>query len=298
MKNKKLIIALMVAGMTMVLQADKTDVVKKSFNINPGKQAIIEYSGVDDDVIIEKHEKNEILFTFEKILNGSESRHNLEYFDGIHPEISFSDNILEIEIKYPKFHFSLSQLFSGMNVNVKSHLLVPANIDLKIKVVDGDINVSGVRNRVLLKTIDGDIEVKECTGLLELEAIDGDIDINRCMGSLKTHTVDGNVSAAGIFNTLDFSSGDGDGDFTLEKGSQLSGDCIFHTGDGDIRLNFSKDMAFQLDFKGNEGEMLSQGIEFKNVTRKNENNFQGQYGDGKYTIKVRTGDGDLYLKER
>ena len=297
MKTKKLVIALMVLSMGMMLQANKTDVIKKSFTIDPGKQAIIEYSGVDDDVIIEKHEKNEILFTFEKVLDGNESRHNLEYFEGILPDISFNNNTLEIEIKYPKLHFSLSQLFSGVNVNVKSHLFVPANIDLKVKVVDGEVNVSGVKNRVLLKTVDGDIEVKDCSGLMELEAIDGDIAIKRCMGSLKANTVDGNVNAAGIFNAVDFSSGDGKGEFTFEKGSQLSGDCIFHTGDGKIQLNFSKDMAFQLDFKGNEGNMLSQGIEFKNVTRKNENNFQGQYGDGKYTIKVRTGDGDLYLKE-
>jgi hypothetical protein len=46
-----------------------------------------------------------------------------------------------------------------------------------------------------------------------------------------------------------------------------------------------------------ELEIRFHGIEFKNVSKENENYFQGQYGDGKYTIKVRTGDGDLSLKE-
>ncbi len=284
-------------SMAMILQANKTDVVKKRFDIDPGKQTIIDYSGVDDDVVIEKHDKNEIVFTFEKELKSHESKHDLEYFEDIQPEISFNNNTLEIEIKYPKFHFHLSQLFSGLDVNVKSHLYVPANTDLKIKVVDGDMDVSGVKGRVLLKTVDGDIVVKECAGSMELEAIDGDIEAKRCAGSLKTHTVDGNVTATGVFIGVDFDSVDGDGEFVLEKSSQLTRDCAFHTGDGNVRLDFSRDMAFELDFKSGEGEIRFHGIEFKDVTREKENYFNGRYGDGKYTIKVRTGDGDLSLRE-
>lgn len=297
MKMKKLVIALVAVSMAMMLQANKTDVVKKRFDIDPGKQVIIDYSGVDDDVVIEKHDKNEIVFTFEKELKSHESRHSLEYFEDIRPEISFNNNTLEIEIKYPDLHFNLFQLFSGLNVNVKSHLYVPANTDLNIKVVDGDMNVSGVKGRVLLKTVDGDIQLKECTGDMELEAVDGDIEVKRCSGSLKTHSVDGNVTAAGVFNGVDFDSVDGDGEFALEKGSQLTEDCNFHTGDGNVQLDFSGDMAFELDFKGNEGEIRIHGIEFKDVAREDENYFHGRYGDGKYTIKVRTGDGDLSLKE-
>jgi DUF4097 and DUF4098 domain-containing protein YvlB len=298
MKMTKLVIALVAVSMAMMLQANKTDVVKKRFDIDPTKQVIIDYSGVDDDVVIEKHDKNEILFTFEKELKSHESKHSLEYFEDIRPEISFNNNTLEIEIKYPDFHFNLFQLFSGLNVNVKSHLYVPANTDLKIKVVDGDMNVSGVKGRVLLKTVDGDIEVKECAGSMELEAVDGDIEVKRCAGSLKTHTVDGNVTAAGVLNGVDFDSVDGDGEFVLEKGSQLTGDCNFRTGDGNVNLEFSKDMAFELDFKGNEGEIRLRGIEFKDIEQEeDESYFHGRYGDGKYTIKVRTGDGDLTLNE-
>lgn len=300
MKMKKLVIALVavsVGSMAMMLQANKTDVVKKRFDIDPGKQAIIDYSGVDDDVVIEKHDKNEIVFTFEKELKGHESRRNLEYFEGIQPEISFNNNTLEIEIKYPDSHFNLFQLFSGLNVNVRSHLYVPVNTDLKIKVVDGDMEASGVKGRVLLKTVDGDIGQRDCVGDMELESVDGDIDVKSCTGSLKTHTVDGNVTAAGVFNGVDFKGVDGDGEFALEKGSQLTRDCTFHTVDGNVQLDFSDDMAFQLDFKGGEGEIHFQGIEFKDVIKEEENYFKGRYGDGKYTIKVRTGDGDLSLKE-
>jgi DUF4097 and DUF4098 domain-containing protein YvlB len=295
---KKLVIALVAVSMAMMLQASKTDVMKKRFDIDPSKQVIIDYSGVDEDVVIEKHDKNEILFTFEKELKGHESKHNLEYFEDIQPDISFNNNTLEIEIKYPKYQFSLSQLFSGLEVHVKSYLYVPANADLKIKVVDGDMNVSGVKGRAFLKTVDGDIELKDGVGAMDLEAVDGDIEVKRCSGSLTAHTVDGNVTASGVFNCVDFKSVDGDGEFVLEKGSQLTDDCSFHTGDGNVKLEFSKDMAFELDFKGNEGEISLQGIEFKDVQRdEDESYFHGRYGTGKYTIKVRTGDGDLTIKE-
>ncbi len=296
MKMKSLLIALVAFSMTMMLQAGKTDLVKKRFEVDPEKKVIIHYIGVDDDVTVEKHDKNEILFTFEKEMRGSKSKRNLEYFEEVHPEIDFSNNTLEIAIKYPKRSFNLFRLLSGFRVRVISRLLVPVNTDIKIKVIDGDVDVLEIKGKADLRTVDGDIMVKGCIGPLTLRTTDGDIEVKRGNGTLRTFTVDGDVTASGVFSSIQFKSVDGEGEFTLHKGSQLNEDCMLRTVDGDIRLVFHEDFAFKLDFKGGDGEVKFHNIEFKNVTIQKENRFQGERGDAAYTIQVRTGDGDLSVE--
>jgi len=297
MKMKNLLIALLAFSMAMMLHAGKTDLLEKRFEVDPGKQVIIHYIGVDDDVTIEKHDKDEILFTFEKEMRGSKSKRNLGYFEEIHPEIDFNDNTLDIEIKYPKRIFNLFRSLSGFRVRVTSRLLVPVNTDIKIKVVDGDVDVSDIKGKAEFKTVDGDVMIKGCTGPLKLRTTDGDIEVKRSTGTLRAHTVDGDITASGVFSTIHFKSMDGEGEFTLHNGSQLNEDCMLRTADGDIRLVFPKDFAFRLDFKGGDGEVKFHNIELKNVTIRKENRFQGERGDAPYTIQVRTGDGDLSLEE-
>lgn len=297
MKMKNLLIALAAFSMTMMLQAGKTDLVKKRFEVDPGKKVIIHYIGVDDDVTVEKHDKNEILFTFEKEMRGSKSKRNLGYFEEIHPEIDFSDNTLEIEIKYPKRSFNLFRSLSGFRVRVTSRLLVPANTDIKIKVVDGDVDVLDIKGKAEFRTVDGDVMVKGCTGPLNVRTTDGDIEVKRSTGTLRAHTVDGDITASGVFSSIQFKSVDGEGEFTLHKGSQLNEDCMLRTVDGDIRLVFPEDFAFKLDFKGGDGKVEFRNLEFKNVTIRKENRFEGERGDAAYAIQVRTGDGDLSVEE-
>lgn len=297
MKLKNIIILLIILAMTVMLNAGSADVVKKRFDTEPGKQTAIIYDGVDDDVFIETHDKNEIRFTFEKELKGSKSKSKLEYFDKIQPEIEFNNNTLEIKINYPKQKFSLFSFLSGTRINVTSHLLVPTNTDVKVKVVDGDINASDLNGNLKIKTVDGDLKIKNCTGPMKLSTVDGDIKGYDCKGSINTHTVDGDVKISGVFNGIFFKSVDGEGDFFLQNGSELTEDCTLHSVDGDITLKIPEDLGFKLDFKSHDGDVRTSGLDFTNVTLKKENRFKGERGSAKYTIEVRSTDGNLSLKE-
>jgi DUF4097 and DUF4098 domain-containing protein YvlB len=297
MKLRNIAILLIILSMTAMLNAGSTDVVKKRFDTEPGKQTAIIYDGVDGDLFIETHDKNEIIFTFEKELKGSKSRKKLEYFENIQPEIEFNNNTLKIKINYPKKKFShFFTLFSARFV-VTSHLIVPANTDVNAKVVDGDIDTSNLSGNLTLKTVDGDLEIKNCTGSMELKTADGDIKGYGCKGAIDAHTTDGNVEVSGILNGILFKSVDGDGDFLLQEGSKLTKDCAFHTVDGDIRLEIPKNLEFKLDFKSGDGDVSLGGLEFRNVILKKENTFIGERGDGKYTIEARSTDGDLSIEE-
>lgn len=295
MKFKNIIILLLLLSLTAMMHAGSTDVVKKRFDTEPGKQTAVIYTGVDDNVIIETHNKNEILFTFEKELKGSKSKSKREYFEKIQPEIEFDNNTLEIKIKYPKKKFSLFGSLSGARVKVTSRLLVPTNTDTKVKVVDGDIEASGLNGILKFKTIDGNLKIKNCTGPMKLGTVDGDIKGYDCKGTIDTHTVDGDVKVSGVFNGISFKSVDGEGDFFLEKGSELTENCSLGTVDGDITLKVPENLAFKLDFKASDGNVNIDSLTFKNITLKKENRFKGEHGSAKYTIKVRSTDGDLSI---
>lgn len=296
MKLKNIVILLIILAMTVMLQAGSTDVVKKRFDTEPGKQAAIIYAGVDDDVFIETHDKNEILFTFEKELKGSKSKSKVEYFDKIQPEIEFNNNTLEIKIKYPKQKFSLFDSLTGSRVKVTSRLLVPTNTDVKVKVVDGDINASDLNGNLKIKTVDGDLKIKNCTGPMKLSTVDGDIKGFDCNGTIDTHTVDGDVNVSGVFNGIFFKSVDGEGDFILQSGSELKEDCTFRTVDGDITLNIPESLGFKLDFKSHDGYVNVGNLDFKNITLKKDSRFKGEHADAEYTIEVRSTDGNLSIK--
>lgn len=298
MKMIKIIFVLLVLLLLVVLpvQGDQTDVSQKRFEIDTAKQAVIDYTGIDGDVFVETHDKNEILFKFEKKLRGSKSSRNVEYFQKIQPEIDFADNTLNIDIKYPRRSFNVFRLLSGTRVEVTSTLLVPIDTDLKIKVVDGDIDVSGLKGKVGLRSVDGDLKINACEGLIKLHTVDGDIDVDRCIGILSTKTTDGDVIASGVYSGIYFTSVDGEGEFKLEKGSVLKEDWRLRTVDGDIQLVFEEELAFKLDIKTGDGSIDFEHMEFEHITMKKRNRFRGERGDAQYTIAVKTTDGDILLR--
>lgn len=298
MKMIKIVFVILLLLLIVVLpvQGSQTDVSQKRFEIDPTKHTVINYTGVDEDVFVDTHDKSVILFKFEKRLKGSKSKRNVEYFEKIQPEIDFADNTLNIDIKYPRRRFNIFRFFSGSRVEITSTLLVPANTDLKIRVVDGDVDVSGLNGKVGLRSVDGDLQVKGCEGQIKLHTVDGDIEVDHCIGSLHTKTTDGDVNASGIFSGISFTSVDGEGEFTLKEGSVLKDDWGLRTVDGDIQLTFEDVPDFKLNAKTGDGSIDFNNMEFKLTTWKKKNRFQGERGDAQYTIEIKTVDGDISLK--
>jgi hypothetical protein len=299
MKMMKIIFVLLFLILLVVLplSGSQADLMQKRFDTEPGKQTELDYSGVDDDVVINTHEKSEILFKFKKELRGSKSGRNTEYFEGIQPELDFSGNRLTVRIKYPRRTGNIFRLLSGFRVKITSTLWVPVNTDVKIKVVDGDAAVSGLRGDIRLRSVDGDLMVKRCEGTMELHTVDGGIEVDGCSGNLKTGTTDGDVNASGAFNGIYFKSVDGDGRFTLAKESVLEEDCWLKTVDGDVCLTFEEDLAFRLLARTGDGSIRLHHLEFNKILMKKKDRFEGERGDAHYTIEIKTSDGDISLSE-
>jgi DUF4097 and DUF4098 domain-containing protein YvlB len=293
----KSIFLIVFISLSFGLLESKTDSVEKRFSVDPGKQVKVKFTGVDGDVLVEKHDKSEIIFKFKKEMRGKKSKRNLDYFEKIYPELSHSGNTLSIEIKHPKRSSNIFRWFSNPRIKISSSLFVPKNTDLKVKVVDGDVDVSDLKGELGVTSVDGDLELSGCQGELSLEATDGDIDALDCAGSIMAHTVDGDVKISGTFSVFDFKSVDGDCNITLEKGSLLKDDCSLRAVDGDIRLAFSEGFDFKLNARTNDGRINIDDIEFHHVIKRKKNRFQAEKGESRYTIEIKTTDGDIRLKE-
>lgn len=294
---RRIIFFILVVFMSLLMMADASDGVKQTFKTDPGTPASIIYVGVDEDVTIEKHDRNEIVVDFRKEFKGSNSASNIKRFEGIRPEMSFQDNTLNIRIKYPKRGFSFSGIFSGFRLRISTRLLVPANTNIDIKIVDGDLEVSGVGAKVALKTVDGDIQVNRCVGDMDFYTTDGDINLEQSEGTLNASSVDGDIHASGVFSHVFGKTVDGDVTVAFEKGSVLKSDSTFDAVDGDVEISIAGDFDFKLDFKADDGDFSSGGVRFDNVSVKKENKFKGERGNGEFTITVRTTDGDLSMRE-
>lgn len=296
--NKALLVisaVLMVAMVSPQLQAGESDSMQKRFAVDPGKTVSIEFKDVDGDVIVETHDKDEVLFKFVKEMKGSKSRRNMEYFEGIQPEIEHEGNTLEIKVKYPKRSFSFFRSLSGFRVKVKSTLLVPENTEIEVRLVDGDVKVSGLKGDVQLKSVDGDLEVKGCEGDLKLRTVDGEIDAKDCSGTVDTYTTDGNVNVSGVFSGVHFRSVDGDAAFKLKEGSKLAEDCDFRTVDGDIDLAFPGDFGFKVYVRTTDGSIKVRDLGFDNINLQKRNRLEAERKDASHLIKIKSTDGDVSL---
>jgi len=292
---KKFVFWLIIVLVTAAATALPAEMFRKQFPVDPAKPLVIDFRDVDGDLLVSTHDRDEIVFEFSKEFSGTRSEKNQEYFRGITPQVSFAANRLDVKIIYPK-QFNLFSIFSDYDIKIRSRLIIPVKAELKADLVDGRIEVASVKGRLNLNTVDGDILVNDCQGDLVLHSVDGDVTVSRAQGRLEIRLVDGDATVDGVFNGLWFNSVDGEGEFRLLAGSQLKENCRLKSGDGDIRLFLAKGLAYRLDARSDEGEIVSD-VSFSQVIRRESDRLEASQGDSAAVIEIRSGDGDIQIKE-
>ena len=286
---------------------------------------------IDGNVFVESHDKDTIVFLFEKWNKKRMSPKVERYFKKIQPDIHFSDNKLEIEIRYPS-----SNVFSWFgsayrHIRVESRLLVPAQCSLRIKTIDGNMEIKTVSGKIELKTIDGNVSVsdlkdsitirtidgnitaQDIKGDIYMKTVDGNFNINKYNGKLQTNSTDGNlklkdgngslsasttdgdIDVSGVFSNLQSRTIDGDAHCVVYPRSKMEGDWKFSSSDGSIQLDISDDMAFNLNIKTGDGRISASKLQMDNVSHKKKNRLSGSRGNGQNTIFITTGDGSVRM---
>ena len=127
-------------------------------------------------------------------------------------------------------------------------------------------------------------------GSIELDDVTGNVDTD-------TDTGDGSILVAGKLTSVRARSGDGRIAIRAEPGSTTGGDWDIHTGDGSITIDLPDPFGGELDAHTGDG-----GIQLRNLTLSgvsgelDRHNMRGRLGSGGKTVRVRTGDGSITIR--
>lgn len=183
-------------------------------------------------------------------------------------------------------------------INVKSKSGDKGN-EVNISTMGGDIDVDQALNGAKVKTMGGDIEVIKAVKFVEAETYGGDINIKSVDGYVKAKTMGGDVEV-----TMVGDPNQGDRSVAI---TSMGGDIILTVPSGlsmdiDIEIAYTKDkwhnnneVNIFSDFNITKDESDewddSKGTSRKYIYGK------GVVNGGKHKVKIRTINGDVYLKK-
>jgi len=140
------------------------DTYDQSFPLAEG--GAISLENINGDVRIETWDRAEVRVVAERQASSQELLDKLEI------EVDSRPDSLEVEVHYP------GTIFGGGSSQVDFTLSVPRTAELdSVELVNGDLEVVGVRGGVEAATVNGDIAALEVSGEVELATVNGTIEV-------------------------------------------------------------------------------------------------------------------------
>lgn len=210
-------------------------------------------------------------------------------------------------------------------------VLVPAGMDLDVRLAAGAISARGVsadlrldthsagivaeaiRGRVLLDTGSGEVRATGIEGELTVDTGSGDVLVRDARtGTLAIDTGSGAVVVEGVRTdalTVDTGSGSvrvggsaervevdtGSGAVQLDLGDGLR-DVAVDTGSGDVTLLVPAAWGARVSLETSSGDLEVDAP--LQVVRRGQDALEGTIGDGRGTVQVETGSGSITLRRR
>lgn len=221
---------------------------------------------------------------------------------------------------------------SGTDASADLDIKVPAGQEIKIVLAVGEMSARNVDGKISLDThgadvtastmkgaldIDtgsGDVRVDGMDGTLNVDVGSGDVTLSNVSGDdlevdtgsgevrgtgigaahLKIDTGSGGVSLDGLVAqeaAVDVGSGDVDLTWTTDPGS-----IDIDSGSGNVSMGFPANSGATVDLESSSGDINS---DFEIRTNHIERDaLRGAFGDGKGTVKVETGSGDITVVKK
>lgn len=188
-----------------------------------------------------------------------------------------------------------------------------ANADgaLVVDAVSASVTATGARGSLDVDVGSGTVQVSDAEGELDVDTGSGSVDLSRFRGrSLSIDTGSGDVTGTGLeCDELSIETGSGDIRLTAVASPSLS----LETGSGGVTAELRRDVA-SLSVETGSGDIgirapaaLGAAVEIETssgdietdfplqVTRRGRSHLAGTIGDGKGTIEMETGSGEISL---
>ena len=189
-------------------------------------------------------------------------------------------------------------VFGGHAVLRSGRLMVtvPAQSQLEISTVSGDVAVNGVGGHLRVRSTSGDQRV---AGALDVDArsISGDLSFAAIHGAVHVRTISGDVrvlTTPGTVGRLDVTSTSGD----IQWSGLCGRDCRIdaRTTSGDVQLALDPASSFDLVWCTHSGD-LDDAAQLA-IAERTEGSARGRRGRGEGAISVETFSGDLAMAVR
>jgi len=230
-----------------------------------------------------------------------------EAIDQLRVESKQDGNRIEIEVKRP----AREEVFFGIGSTPTAKLIVtmPREGDVTAKSGDGSITVEGIHGRLELRTGDGSVRGRNAGGQMTIVTGDGSVTLESATGDLDGESGDGGISVSGTLGAVRLHTGDGSITFRAESGTKMSADWSVSTGDGSVAMYLPQDFSAELDAHTGDGSIRNElsvqaeaGDDSKRSdeggrSEESKRTLRTRLGGGGKTLKIRTGDGSIKLKE-
>jgi len=166
----------------------------------------------------------------------------------------------------------------GINVEVGYVIECPRNVDVGLRLVNGNVHCSGIEGAVQAQSTNGNVRVAECKGRIE------------------ARTRNGNASARldELLQEGTFTTSNGNVGVEMKVGRAP---LTATTTNGNVKLALPADFSGKLDAKTTNGQVRSD-IELTSVEEKKGNLLIGQLGEGgEVEVRLHALNGNVYLKE-
>ncbi|MEP6571214.1 MAG: DUF4097 family beta strand repeat-containing protein [Gemmatimonadota bacterium] len=165
---------------------------------------------------------------------------------------------------------------------------------LRIDTGSGNVKVNGSTGDLSVDTGSGDVTVTDAkAGRIGLDTGSGDIRLERGQSDdLKVDTGSGTIELVGI-QAPNINLDTGSGDITLDLISDIEGLKI-DTGSGDVRLSVPENLGAELHIETDQNN-IDIGFPIQ-LIRKDEDGIIAKVGDGRGSIRIETGSGEVRLE--
>jgi DUF4097 and DUF4098 domain-containing protein YvlB len=137
--------------------------------------------------------------------------------------------------------------------DVKIHVSCPHRVELDVKSVSADVEVSGVTGPTELKSVSGDVEIQRVEGDLAIKSVSGDVTAGTVTGRTTLQTVSGDVHLDEACDSVTAQTVSGDQ--TLD--SVVKGNVTLKSVSGDMQIGVKAGSSLWLDAKSVSGDTRS-----------------------------------------
>lgn len=273
MKRDWLTLIVIVALGTGAVWADVTEEEPFERTVAIARGGRVSLENTNGHVYVETWNRDEVLVSATKRVRARDGGDVLDVLREIEVRLSETAGGVTIESALPRGGWR-----RGISASVEYELKVPASVSLDLKSTNGKIEVEGVNGEARLRTTNGGIRAARLGGRLDAETTNGKIEALEVAGPLMAETTNGAIEAE------------------LTAGT-LTEDVELTTTNGSVSLTLAASVAARIDARADNGSVKSD-LALGTIHHEKRNALAGVLNGGGPTIRVRTSNGSISLRER